>query len=76
MHQKTPGIAAQLSAYLMFHNNMWLNQTMKKICLLLAKIIPKKKISFMQREGKKNISKDDEEFLNKILFLNIPFKTS
>lgn len=29
----------------------------------------------MQREGK-NISKDDEDFLNKILFLNIPFQTS
>lgn len=29
----------------------------------------------MQQEGK-NISKDDEDFLNKILFLNIPFQTS
>lgn len=29
----------------------------------------------MQQEGK-NISKDDEDFVNMILFLNIPFQTS
>lgn len=44
--------------------------------LLLAKIVQKKKYIFIMLWEGKNNSKDDEDFLNKILFLNIPFQTS
>lgn len=75
MHQKTPGGAAQLSACLMFHNNMWLRQAMKKNYSVIGKDYTDK-VHFLHAAGRKNTSKDDEDFLDKILFLNIPLQTS
>lgn len=76
MHQKTPGVSAQLSAHLMFHNKMWRRQAMKKNESIIGKDCTEKKYIFIMLWEGKNNSKDDEDFLNKILFLNIPFQTS